>query len=121
MSLQKASPSGRWAHHCVSIHPGNGLPAGGLLVVVLPEVHKTTRGLAELSPMRGPAGGPGSVSELLFLSKAISVALNKRLLTVGRRVIHHTDLYFSLSVSCSLASGTVLEQRGLLGNGSHRD
>lgn len=90
-------------------------------MVVLPEVHKTTRGLAELSPMGGPAGGPGSVSELLFLSKAISVALNKRLLTVGRRVIHHTDLYFSLSVSCSLASGTVLEQRGLLGNGSHRD
>lgn len=60
------------------------------------------------------------MSVLRLLSKAISIALNKRLLTVGREVIHHTDLYFLWCI-LFLASGPVLEQTGLLGNGSHRE
>lgn len=60
------------------------------------------------------------MTEPRFLSKAISIALNKRLLTVGRGVIHHTDLYFLWCI-LFLASGPVLEQTGLLGNGSHRE
>lgn len=61
------------------------------------------------------------VSGLLLLSKDISIAFNKQLLTAGRRVIHHTKLYFSPSVSCSFASGNVPGQAGLLGNEGHRD
>lgn len=109
--LGTAPPS---SSHCFEVNlqslvQAAGTPCGAGSTVM--------RRKAPVCPRGG--GGPVTVAELCFLSEVINFTLNKRLLTVERGVIHHPDLYFALSLSCPCASGNVLKQTGLLGNGSH--
>lgn len=89
------------------------LRVGGLLVTVLSEGHETTR--AAVSSAEGPVGEPMTVSEPLALSKAISIALNKRPLTVARGVLQNTELYRPLPVSVPLPLATFWSKQACWG------